>query len=123
MFGFMTKFRGPTDRRGKRIVATSDGVMISVPYDDALESRENHIKGAEALMDKMGRERTKGIRLMSTGYLGNGEYVHVLSAQCGARLEQMRADAEEAVAEFEKGFYGFTVRGEEESTMDLMGGE
>ena len=55
MKAIMTKYIGPTDRRGSRIKATdSDGNSIMLPYDSALDTEGNHNAAAKALRDKMG---------------------------------------------------------------------
>lgn len=50
-----TKYAGPTDHRGSRIVATSaSGHRISISYDSSLNSEDAHKKGAIALREKLG---------------------------------------------------------------------
>ncbi len=50
-----TKYHGPTDTRGSRFSACdSDGNRVSVSYDYALNSEDNHRAAAEALKAKMG---------------------------------------------------------------------
>jgi hypothetical protein len=51
----VTRYHGPTDRRGSRIAADDgDGNRIVVSYDHALDGEENHRMAAEALKSKMG---------------------------------------------------------------------
>ena len=67
MKAIMTKYLGPTDRRGSRIKATdSDGNNLVQGYDSALNSDDNHKAAAKALRDKMG---CKG--RMIGGWVGN----------------------------------------------------
>lgn len=52
-----TKYLGPTDHRGARILATKAeraGVRVTIGYDSALSATQNHIAGARALCDKLG---------------------------------------------------------------------
>lgn len=45
-----TTYHGPTDHRGSRIhAAIGAGRSVSVPYDYALDSDDNHFAAAEAL--------------------------------------------------------------------------
>ena len=49
-----TKFHGPTNTRGSRISATSNGDnRIYLPWDHRLNADENHIEAAKALAAKM----------------------------------------------------------------------
>jgi len=65
-----TKYLGPTDYRGSRIVARADGVpKVSVPYDHALNVEDNHRAAAEKLANQHGWLR--GWRLVP-GYLPDG---------------------------------------------------
>ena len=55
MKAIRTKYKGPTDYKGSRIIASDeDGNRITISYDDALDSEDAHRKGAEALCAKMG---------------------------------------------------------------------
>ena len=55
MKAICTRYSGPTDHRGSRIVAyDSDNNRVSLSWDDGLNSDENHRKAAYALRDKMG---------------------------------------------------------------------
>ena len=53
MTAITTKYHGPTDRMGSRIIADA-GVerRITVPYNYALEPGDNHVAAAQALCDK-----------------------------------------------------------------------
>ena len=50
-----TRYLGPTDHRGSRIVASdSDGNRVTIGYKSELDSDQNHKAAAVALCDKMG---------------------------------------------------------------------
>jgi hypothetical protein len=50
-----TRYVGPTNTRGARIIATdSDNNRVSIPYPHELSGEAVHLKAAEALRDKMG---------------------------------------------------------------------
>lgn len=52
MKAIVTKYRGPTDRRGSRITAKADGASVAVPYKYG--SHNPHHDAALALCRKMG---------------------------------------------------------------------
>ena len=54
MLAITTRYCGPTDSRGSRIVASCDGKRATVPYDSALEGEENHRQAVIALCDRLG---------------------------------------------------------------------
>lgn len=49
-----TKFLGPTNHRGMRIKARCFGGTLVIPWDDALDTANNHARAAKALSDKLG---------------------------------------------------------------------
>lgn len=49
-----TRYSGPTDTRGSRIVATGHGRQLTVPYDYALNATGNHEAAALALAKVLG---------------------------------------------------------------------
>ena len=54
MKAILTKYVGPTNTRGSRIVAWDcDNNRVSIPYPHGLNSEDGHRKAAEALRDKM----------------------------------------------------------------------
>lgn len=72
MKAITTKYHGPTNVRGSRIIAREpDGASVVRPYDHALNSDQNHQRAAEALADQLGWTG----RLVQ-GALKDG-YVHV----------------------------------------------
>lgn len=55
MKAIWTRYKGPTDCRGSRIIATDeDGNRVTVPYDHALSGASVHAVAARALVAKMG---------------------------------------------------------------------
>jgi hypothetical protein len=49
-----TKYLGPTNTRGSRIKASCQAGSITLDYDDALDSDDNHDFAAIALLKKLG---------------------------------------------------------------------
>jgi hypothetical protein len=49
-----TKYLGPTDYRGGRIKATADAGSVTLGWDHALSSLQNHAEAARALALKLG---------------------------------------------------------------------
>lgn len=49
-----TRYIGPTDRRGSRILARCDGGSVHHPYDDALTSDSNHTAAVLTLCHRLG---------------------------------------------------------------------
>lgn len=54
MQAITTKFIGPTNFRGSRIKAKCQAASITVSWDDALGTDDNHDKAAQALASKLG---------------------------------------------------------------------
>ena len=51
----VTKYYGPTDRKGSRIIASDkDGNRVTIPYPYELNREDVHRKAAQALCDKLG---------------------------------------------------------------------
>ena len=51
----LTKFLGPTNFRGSRVVAyTGTKLRLTVDWDHALDIDENHARAAKMLADKLG---------------------------------------------------------------------
>lgn len=78
MKAIQTKYYGPTDTTGSRIVASCDGGRITMGYDHALDSDGNHRKAAELLARKLGWTRGDTSD-MHSGYLKPCTHVHVIS--------------------------------------------
>lgn len=49
-----TRYEGPTDARGARIVARSEGRRATVAYDHRYMGQAQHERGARALMARRG---------------------------------------------------------------------
>ena len=54
MQAIITKYIGPTNTRGSRCKASAEAGSITVEWDDALNSEENHAAAARALVAKLG---------------------------------------------------------------------
>lgn len=68
MKAITTRYFGPTNFKGSRIKATTEGGnSVTLHYDDALNSDQNHAKAAKALCDKLGWRAE-----MIGGHLENG---------------------------------------------------
>jgi hypothetical protein len=50
----VTKYIGPSNTKGSRIKASAAAGSITVHYDDALNSENNHAAAAQALAAKLG---------------------------------------------------------------------
>ena len=67
-----TKYLGPTDHRGSRIVVTTDGLHRKVvPWDHALNVVDNHAVAASILFENMGWHKYADLVMGSTkdGYV------------------------------------------------------
>ena len=73
----LTKYIGPSNVRGSRIKATASAGSVTVGYNHALNTEDNHKAAAEALRDKFG---WKGD--MAQGGLENG-YAFVFTSREG----------------------------------------
>jgi len=54
MQAIRTRYAGPVRLIGSRIHATAAGRRLSIPYDCALSSDENHARAARKLADRLG---------------------------------------------------------------------
>ena len=76
MKAIVTRYKGPTNTRGSRIIASDeDGNRISVPYPHELSGTEVHRYAARKLCEKM---NWSGADTMVAGSLRNG-YVFVFT--------------------------------------------
>ena len=50
----VTRYYGPTDHRGSRVIARACAGSATVPWDHALDCEANHTAAAQALADKLG---------------------------------------------------------------------
>jgi hypothetical protein len=53
MQAIRTRYHGPTNSRGSRIIAKCDGGSIAMPYNHALNLDANHATAAQMLLDRM----------------------------------------------------------------------
>ena len=49
-----TEYRGPTDRRGARVIARAQAGRVVVPWDHALSIEENHDAACQAFVRRRG---------------------------------------------------------------------
>ncbi len=49
-----TKYIGPTDSRGARVKATAQAGSVTLSWDHALDTDDNHLAAAKALQKKYG---------------------------------------------------------------------
>lgn len=47
-----TKYKGPTNTRGSRVIAFCAAGRVVIEWDDGLNSEQNHARAARALADK-----------------------------------------------------------------------
>lgn len=78
MQAIITKYHGPTDRRGSRVSATAAAGRVYLAWDDALNSEQNHAAAAHALAAKMEWTGPRYGRLVS-GVLPDGSTAHVFT--------------------------------------------
>lgn len=53
-YSVVTKFLGPTDHRGSRVRAVGIFGAVTIPWDHALDSLDNHYAAVRALLAKCG---------------------------------------------------------------------
>ena len=75
MQAIQTKFHGPTNTKGSRIIATAWAGRITLPYRHALNAVENHREAALTLASSKQWGWTDDSFV--TGQLVNESYVHV----------------------------------------------
>jgi hypothetical protein len=75
------KYFGPTNNRGSRWKATAAAGSVSVSYDYSLNSTDNAVAAAKALVDKF----EWGNVVLHGGQLANGNYVFTVT---NPRLEE-----------------------------------
>lgn len=78
MKAILTRYLGPTNTRGARIVASAEGVArLTVGYPHELDSEAAHAKAAEALANKYGWLQINSLkRGLVSGGLPNGDWAH-----------------------------------------------
>ena len=77
MRAIRTKFAGPTDTRGSRIIATSRAGRTVMPYRYELSAGENHAAAAAAHVTA--RMSPRGPFSLTSGELLAGEHAHVVA--------------------------------------------
>ena len=80
MQAIQTKYFGPGNVRGSRIVATCAAKRITVGYLHELNVEENHFHAAESLRLVLGWQGD-GCGDLISGCLRDGSYVHVMTGR------------------------------------------
>lgn len=70
-----TRYLGPTDHRGARVVARCEAGRITVPWDHALDIFANHRAAALALARKLGWDGEHYVGMWVSGGTADG-YAH-----------------------------------------------
>lgn len=81
MQAIRTQYKGPTDHRGSRIVATSRAGRTVTPYQYELSAGENHAAAAAAHV--AARMSPRGPFALTSGELAAGEHAHVVAVTVG----------------------------------------
>jgi hypothetical protein len=69
MKAISTKYKGPTNSRGARIIADDgDGNKVTIPYPYELDTADAHQEAAEKLKKKMGWNGKLACGSTKTGY-------------------------------------------------------
>lgn len=89
----VTRYLGPTDRRGARVKATAAAGSVTVSWDHALDQAANHAAAAQALAAKFGwggrwyagglPDEAGNVYVDASEYGGLGEAAFVLQAREG----------------------------------------
>ena len=53
-YAVTTRYAGPTNYRGSRIIARTNSMRVTMPYRHELNASGNHAAAAQLLADKMG---------------------------------------------------------------------
>lgn len=77
MQAIRTKFAGPTDHKGSRIIATSYKARTVVAYDHELSIEDNHRRAAE--LHAVKAWTLDGTAQLAHGTLPDGSHAHVLT--------------------------------------------
>lgn len=81
MQAIRTQYKGPTDTRGARIIATSRAGRTVTSYQYELSPGENHAAAAAAHVTA--RLSPRGPFALTSGELAAGEYAHVVAVTVG----------------------------------------
>jgi hypothetical protein len=79
MQAIRTQYKGPTNTRGSRIIATSFKARTIMPYDHELDIDDNHRRAAELHAAKSWRTDAP-VRLTS-GTLPDGSQAHIVTGR------------------------------------------
>lgn len=75
----VTRYHGPTDRKGSRVSARAEAGRVTLPWDYALGVDANHAAAAQALADRCGWTVANGYPALAGGALpGNAGYCFVM---------------------------------------------
>lgn len=77
MQAIRTIYKGPTDTRGSRIIATSYKARTVMPYDHELSAEDNHRRAAE--LHAVKAWTLDGPAQLAHGTLPDGSHAHVLT--------------------------------------------
>ena len=80
-----TKYFGPSNVRGSRIIASCYAGRITMSYKYALNISENHREACEALRDKLGWTVENNYSSMVGGQASDGAYYWVFSCDSVTR--------------------------------------
>lgn len=84
MQAIVTKYFGPSNRRGSRVKATCSGGSLFFGYEPAMNVANNHKAACAALVAKMGWVEAEGEYFRGTWHdagLPNGDMVHVFVSE------------------------------------------
>ena len=79
MQAIRTQYKGPTDHKGSRIIATSYKARTVYPYDHELDLDDNHRRAAELHAAKSWR--TDAPVTLTSGTLPDGSHAHVVTGK------------------------------------------
>ena len=68
MQAIRTKYHGPTNTRGARIVAKCDAGQITTPYRYGLSVEGNHKAACDKLLEKLGWDKDTGAPMVGGWY-------------------------------------------------------
>lgn len=69
-----TRYHGPTDHRGSRVIASCQAKRITLDWDHALDTDQNHLAAAVALIEQLS---WPGV--LTGGVLADGSYAWVFT--------------------------------------------
>jgi hypothetical protein len=72
-----TKYYGPTNTKGAKIIAECAAIRVTIAYPYGLDFADAHKFAAITLCEKMGAKYGWNPINLTTGQLKNGNYAHV----------------------------------------------